>query len=73
VVGIILLIGHWLDIFQIVMPGTVADKWTIGITEISMLSGFCGLFTFVTANALTKAAVEPVNDPFLDESYHHEI
>ncbi len=72
-VGFVLLIGHWLDMFQIVMPGTVADKWAIGITEISMLLGFAGLFTFVTANALAKAPLDPVADPFLEESYHHEV
>jgi hypothetical protein len=73
VVGAILLVGHYLDLFQIIMPGTVKDKWNIGFTEIGMVLGFLGLFLFVVLSALSKHQLVPVNHPFLNESKQHHI
>ena len=73
VVALLILVGHWLDLFQIIMPGTVAEHWGIGLAEISCLALFAGLFIFVVFTALTKASVEPQKSTFLDESRHHEI
>lgn len=74
VMALLILAGHWLDVFQIIMPGTVGvDNWGIGLPEISCLALFAGLFIFVVFTALTKAVVEPVKATFLDESKHHQI
>jgi hypothetical protein len=72
-VASLVLIGHWLDMFQIIMPGTVAENWGIGLPEVSTLALFAGLFIFVVFTALTKANVEPKQATFLEESQHHEI
>ena len=32
--GIVILGGHYIDIFNMIMPATVGDKWYIGIPEI---------------------------------------
>jgi hypothetical protein len=69
----VIIVGHWFDVFQIVMPGAVAEKWGFGIPEFGILALFVGLFMFVVLNALTKAPVEPQNATFLDESKHHSI
>lgn len=71
--GFILILGHYIDLFQIIMPGTVNDKWCIGITEIGIFLGFAGLFTFVVLSNLTKAPLEPKNHPFVSESKQHHI
>lgn len=74
VMALLILLGHWLDVFQIIMPGTVGpDNWGIGLPEVSCLALFAGLFIFVVFTALTKAVVEPVKATFLDESKHHQI
>lgn len=73
IVGAILLVGHYLDLFQIIMPGTLKDKWNIGFTEIGMVLGFLGLFLFVVLSALAKHQLVPVNHPFLNESKQHHI
>ena len=73
VVGAILLVGHYLDLFQIIMPGTVKDKWSIGFTEIGMVLGFLGLFLYVVFTALSKSPLVPANHPFLNESKQHHI
>lgn len=73
IVGIILLVGHYLDLFQIIMPGVVKDKWNIGFTEIGMTLGFLGLFLFVTLTALSKRKLMAGNQPFFNESLQHHI
>jgi hypothetical protein len=69
----IIIFGHYLDLFQIIMPGTVKDKWAIGFTELGMFAGFIGLFLFVVLGALSKHALVPKNHPFLNEAKQHHI
>jgi hypothetical protein len=71
--GIIILAGHWLDVFVMVMPGTVGADWHIGFIEIGTMIGYLGLFILVTLTELTKAALVPKNHPMLAESLHHHI
>ncbi len=73
VAGVAIICGHWLDVYLMIMPGTVKANYGIGLLEIGMFVGFAGLFGYVTLNALTKAALVPKNHPFVDESSHHHI
>ena len=73
VVGCILIFTHWLDVFIVVMPGTVGAGWNIGPLEIGMFLGFAGLFMFVVLGQLAKAPLVVQKHPFLDESKHHQI
>lgn len=68
--GIVILIGHYLDVFNMVMPATVGESWFIGIPEISAVLFFGGLFTFVVFSALTKAPLLAKRNPFIKESEH---
>ena len=68
--GVIILVGHYLDIFTMVMPSTVGESWFIGIPEISAVFFFGGLFTFVIFNALTKAPLLAKRNPYIKESEH---
>ncbi|TDQ75723.1 quinol:cytochrome C oxidoreductase [Sphingobacterium yanglingense] len=72
-VAILLLCGHWLDYYIMVMPGTVDTERGFGIVEVGTAIGFCGLFTFLVLSKLSKHALAPKNHPFLDESLHHQI
>ncbi len=72
-VAILLLCGHWLDYYIMVMPGTVDTERGFGIVEVGTAIGFCGLFTFLVMSKLSKHALAPKNHPFLDESLHHQI
>lgn len=68
--GIVILCGHYVDIFNMVMPATVGKSWSIGITEISAVLMFLGLFLFVVFRALTKAPLLAKGNPYLEESKH---
>jgi hypothetical protein len=72
-VCIVIICGHWLDYYMMIMPGTVESHRGFGIIEVGTFLGFVGLFAFFMLNALSKAALAPKNHPFLQESVHHHI
>ena len=72
-VCILLLCGHWLDYYLMIMPGTVESHRTFGITEIGIAIGFAGLFSFLMLTQLAKKPLVAKNHPFLEESLHHSI
>jgi hypothetical protein len=72
-VGIIILIGHWLDVYLMISAGSLGANAKIGLLEIGLLILCAGLFIRIILTNLSKAPLMPVNHPFLDESLHHEI
>jgi hypothetical protein len=68
--GIVILIGHYIDVFNWIMPATVGEQWFIGIAEISAILFFLGLFIFIVFTALTKAPLVPKRNPYIEESKH---
>lgn len=72
-VGCIIFVGHWLDVFMMIMPATVNGHWHLGWIEIGMALGFLGLLLFVIHRALTKAPLMIQKHPYLDETLHHNI
>ncbi len=72
-VGVIILMGHWTDVYLMISAGSLGPKATIGLLEIGIALVCVGLFIRILLNNLTKAPLMPVNHPFLDESVHHEI
>ncbi len=72
-VGLIILTGHWLDVFIMVSAGSLGANATIGFIEVGMALMVLGSFVYVVLTNLTKAPLTPVNHPFLDESVHHDI
>lgn len=81
-VSVVILVGHWIDFFLMIRPGTekllsheLHEKvsTTIGTMEIGIGLAFLGLFVFVIAWALSKASLIPLNHPFERESIEHHI
>ncbi len=72
-VGLIILMGHWLDVYIMVSAGSLGANAKIGYLEVGMAVLLAGIFIYVILSNLTKAPLTPVNHPFLDESIHHEI
>ncbi|CAM3736955.1 quinol:cytochrome C oxidoreductase [Flavobacterium gelidilacus] len=68
--GAVILFGHYLDFFNMIMPATVGDKWFIGASEIGSILFFAGLFILVVFTALTKAPLIAKRYPFMEESKH---
>jgi hypothetical protein len=68
--GIVILLGHYIDFFNMIMPGTVGGSWFIGVSELASVAFFLGLFIFVVFSALTKAPLLPKRNPYIEESKH---
>ncbi|TDG38011.1 quinol:cytochrome C oxidoreductase [Pedobacter changchengzhani] len=74
IVCIIVLVGHWVDYYQMIMPGAVqAGENGFGVIEIGTAVGFVGLFTFTVLTALSKKSLIAKNHPLLQESLHHQL
>lgn len=72
-VAILLLCGHWLDYYMMIMPGTVAEHRGFGVIEVGTAVCFVGLFSFLMLTMLSKKPLAPANHPFLEESVNHHI
>ena len=68
--GIVILIGHYIDVYVMIMPATVGDRWAFGIPEISSIMLFAGLFLFIVFTALSKAPLLVKRNPYIKESEH---
>ena len=69
--GVVILIGHYIDLFVMIMPGTVGGQWGFGIGELSAIVFFIGLFIFATFSAFANASSLPKGHPFIHESETH--
>jgi hypothetical protein len=66
--GVVVLLGHYLDVFVMIMPATVGGEWFIGVPEIGAILFFIGLFIYTTFTTLAKAPLLAKGNPFLHES-----
>jgi len=69
--ALIIIFGHWLDFYQMIMPGTLAQHWHMGWFEVGILAGFAGLMMISIATTLSKAPLVPSNNPLLKETILH--
>jgi hypothetical protein len=63
-IAVLLLFGHWLDLYLLVMP-SVWKAPGIGFTEIAIAGGCIALLFLVFVQAINEASPAPLNDPIL--------
>ncbi|MEW6208765.1 MAG: MFS transporter [Acidobacteriota bacterium] len=66
-VSIVVLAGHWLDLYQMIFPATGASSIPT-LIDIALVAGFLSLFALVIANRLRHVSLVPSHDPYLKES-----
>ncbi len=74
-IAVIVILGHILDYFNMVMPGTVGVYWKtpeVAILTIGSVLFFIGLFIFIVMTTLSKLKLIPTGNPFLKESEIYE-
>lgn len=71
-IAAVLLVGHWIDYWLMIMPASAGEKSGIGILEIAMTIIYACLFLFVVLRSLSKSPLVVKNDPFLEESLNYE-
>ena len=71
VLAILIIMGHWTDFYQMVMPGTLHEHYSLGWFEFGILALYAGLIMFFVGKGLTKKRLVAVHHPFLKESTIH--
>jgi hypothetical protein len=69
---ILLIAGHYIDLYMQIMPGTTGSL-QFGFIEIGSFLGYGGLFALVTGYFLSRAPLLPKNHPYLNESLEHHF
>ena len=70
-VCVVLLVGHWLDLYLLIMP-EIWSRPMAGPLEAIIPLGYAGLFVYLLSRALAQAPLVPLHDPYLHESLNHE-
>ncbi|MGI9544287.1 MAG: quinol:cytochrome C oxidoreductase [Cyclobacteriaceae bacterium] len=73
IVCIGVIIGHWLDFYLMVTPGTLKENGGFGFIEIGIGLVYAAGFLFVVFSNLGRAPLVAKNHPMLEESLHHHI
>jgi hypothetical protein len=71
-VVLFLIIGHYIDLYMQIMPGTTGTL-QFGFIEAGTFLGYAGLFALTTGYWLSKAPLVPKNHPYLGESLEHHF
>jgi NNP family nitrate/nitrite transporter-like MFS transporter len=66
-VSVVVLAGHWLDLYQMIFPATGASSIPT-LIDIALVAGFLSAFALVIANRLRHVSLVPAHDPYLKES-----
>jgi len=69
--AILIIFGHWIDFYLMVMPKPLGSHATISWFELGIALGFVGMIIWLTGKALEKAPLVPMHHPFLKESVIH--
>jgi len=69
--AMVIIFGHWLDFYQMIMPSSQGANWHINWFEIGIFMGFVGILIFSVSRTLAKASLIPHNNILLKETAVH--
>ncbi len=71
VMAVLIIFGHWIDLYQMVMPGTMKDHATLMPFEFGIGALFIGIIMWGVGKYITKHPLLMKNHPFMKESIIH--
>ena len=71
VMAVMIIFGHWIDFYQMVMPGTMHEHAELKFFEFGVPCLFIGLIMWGTGRYLSTHSMLAKNHPFLKESMIH--
>ena len=69
--AVLIIFGHWIDFYQMVMPGTLGEHAEMMPFEFGVAALFIGIIMWGVGNYLSKHSLLAKNHPFLKESMIH--
>ena len=69
--AVLIIFGHWIDFYQMVMPGTMHEKAELMPFEFGIACLFIGLIMWGVGRYISKNSLLVKNHPFLKESMIH--
>lgn len=69
--AVLIILGHWIDFYQMVMPGTVHEHYSLGWFEFGILALYAGLIMLFVGRGLAKKPLVAKYHPFIKESTIH--
>lgn len=70
--AVAIIFGHWIDFYQMVMPGTVYKNPHLSWFEFGIALGFVGIIMWGVTKFAAKTPMTAMNNPFLKESIIHQ-
>ena len=71
VMAVLIIFGHWIDLYQMVMPGTMKDHAVLMPFEFGIGALFIGIIMWAVGKFLTSHPLLMKNHPFMKESIIH--
>ena len=71
VLAVAIIMGHWTDFYQMVMPGTLHEHYSLGWFEFGILAFYAGMIMFFVGKGLAKKPLVAEHHPYLKESTIH--
>jgi len=71
--AVLIVFGHWLDFYQMVMGSLSKEHVTLGWLDFGILSLFVGLMIFFVGKSLASKPLIAKYHPFLKESIIHQV
>ena len=69
--GVLIIFGHWIDFYQMVMPGTMGSHGELGLFDFGIAALFIGIIMWGVGKYLSNHSLLAKNHPFLKESMIH--
>ncbi|MBU3744120.1 MAG: quinol:cytochrome C oxidoreductase [Sediminibacterium sp.] len=71
--AVLIIFGHWIDFYQMVMGSLSKEHVTLGWMDFGILAFFVGCMIFFVSRSLASKPLVPKYHPFLKESIIHQV
>lgn len=71
--AVLILFGHWIDFYQMVMGSVSKDHVTLGWLDFGILSLFVGMMIYFVGKSLASKPLVQKHHPFIKESVIHVV
>ena len=69
--AVLIIFGHWIDLYQMVMPGTLHEHFEMRLFEFGVPALFIGIIMWGVGKYISSHSLLAKNHPFLKESMIH--